>query len=729
MKEQKMKMKHSALLAIIATIVGLSLTTACSMPSASKPVSSSSSSGLVTLGLSVSKASARTISVDYAALRPAKYELFGAVSGGSVNSLGSWDSLAVVEGASSATIRLAPGTYDFSLDAYDGNGKLILEGTLDSQVISAAGTLNFTLYGIKTSGTGTVSVALSWPKSSAVASVTAKFGSSDAVVIPSSTWIASEASANGDGIARYSASYVNASASVGNQKLVFALLDANGKVLATIVELAQVRLNLSSTKSIDVLATELNGPPILPSAASISAGSAGSGASALIGWTAASSNTSSYELQYSTDGSSWTALASIAAGTLCYTDSSITDKESCYYRVRAINDFGATEYWQSDKYTAAYISPAEKKLPSATAAVGSAYGISTAVYGDYAIVGAPLDATNSSGLSNAGSAYIYERDSSGSWKLATKLYAPTPTATEYFGVSVAIAGNWAFVGTCNQTAFGKVYVYSRTSDGTWAYSATLTSGATGIDSFGFALAASGTNLIVGACAAAQEGAVYIFSLLNGTWIESVKLEAPSDAYYFGYHVLTISSDYAVVGATGTSLDGINSNGAAKVYVYKYSSGTWGSPVELNSLSATENSQFGSGGSISISGSRIAVGVPGASSAFVYTLDSSGNWTQSAALSKDSEFFGISVAIEGDSLVVGNPGCTIGDSNDVGAVHIFTYDSTNRWTEKDSLVPTNNLAYGTFGYSVSLTDSYLVVGAPSLADENARTQPAAYVFEL
>ena len=81
------------------------------------------------------------------------------------------------------------------------------------------------------------------------------------------------------------------------------------------------------------------------------------------------------------------------------------------------------------------------------------FGYSVAISGDYAIVGAAEEdedaaATPADSLSNAGSAYVFERTGTGvnPWTQAQKLVASDRSADDEFGTSVSISGDYAIVG-------------------------------------------------------------------------------------------------------------------------------------------------------------------------------------------------------------------------------------------------------------------------------------------
>ncbi|MFN4254124.1 MAG: MopE-related protein [Saprospiraceae bacterium] len=139
-----------------------------------------------------------------------------------------------------------------------------------------------------------------------------------------------------------------------------------------------------------------------------------------------------------------------------------------------------------------------KKLTASDAAVGDGLGTSAAMSGDRILLGAPNKAVY------AGAAYIFEKNAggAGNWGQVKKLVAADAATNDRFGASVALSGDYAYVAALRgNTDKGAVYVFYRDAGGSgnWGqigkYAAS--DGLAG-DQYGYALAASGTVLMVGA---------------------------------------------------------------------------------------------------------------------------------------------------------------------------------------------------------------------------------------
>ncbi|MBU6413629.1 MAG: FG-GAP repeat protein [Planctomycetes bacterium] len=128
------------------------------------------------------------------------------------------------------------------------------------------------------------------------------------------------------------------------------------------------------------------------------------------------------------------------------------------------------------------------------------FGISVSLSGDTALVAAYRDDVGANG--NQGSAYVFTRSGS-MWTLQAQLTATGGAAGDNFGVSVALAGDTALVGAYLDSVGansqqGSAYVFTR-SGTTWTQQAQLTaSGGAANDQFGFAVALSGDTALLGA---------------------------------------------------------------------------------------------------------------------------------------------------------------------------------------------------------------------------------------
>ena len=92
----------------------------------------------------------------------------------------------------------------------------------------------------------------------------------------------------------------------------------------------------------------------------------------------------------------------------------------------------------------------------------------------------------------------------------------------------------------------------------------------------------------------------------------------------------------------------------------------------------------------------------------------------------NDVLGVSIALDGDTMVVGAPGATVGGNNSQGAAYVFT-KSGAAWTQTAKLIAADGAAGDDFGSSVSISGNTLVVGANLATVGGNNSQGAAYVF--
>jgi hypothetical protein len=214
-------------------------------------------------------------------------------------------------------------------------------------------------------------------------------------------------------------------------------------------------------------------------------------------------------------------------------------------------------------------------LTASDGAADDGFGASVAISGTKVIVGAPED--DHSSAANPGSAYVFKRNSNGTWTQEQKLTYSSPASHDRFGESVAIDGTTAIVGApgrdeasdCStEGEFAAIYGFSSS---TWTLAATLqASDCTDGALFGSTVSVSGSMIIVGAREAdypsgpASSGAAYLFQRISGAWTEVNKLlPESSDAESEGYFgvVASLKGDEVIVGSIGGDVSTFDKAGA------------------------------------------------------------------------------------------------------------------------------------------------------------------------
>ena len=253
--------------------------------------------------------------------------------------------------------------------------------------------------------------------------------------------------------------------------------------------------------------------------------------------------------------------------------------------------------------------------------------------------------------------------------------------------------------------------------------------------FGYSVAISGGTVVVGANSADTDlGTAYVFTESGagwGTMTQTAKLTSSDSAAgdNFG-EAVAISGNTVVVGASGLTVNGVSGQGAA--YVFTEPASGWTNMTQTAKLIEPSNEGGGFGTSVAISGNTVVVGAPygnvaGATgAAYVFNKPASGwaDMTGTTMLTPSdgswNDGCGDSVSINGNAVVVGAPRHAAG----AGAAYLFVEPSSG-WasmTQTAELTASDGVAQDAFGTSVSISGNTVVAGA-----SYAQPTGAAYVF--
>ncbi|TGL83059.1 putative Ig domain-containing protein [Leptospira yasudae] len=393
------------------------------------------------------------------------------------------------------------------------------------------------------------------------------------------------------------------------------------------------------------------------------------------------------------------------------------------------------------------------------------FGCSVAISGDTIVVGARAEDSGNSAILHspfagltpagdddtvlsAGAAYVYRRTGS-TWALEAYLKAPNIDAGDQFGASVSISGDRIAVGavqergglgtilqapapgfsgaTDNDTAAtsGAVYIFERTGT-TWTWDAYIKAPnvETG-DTFGGRIQIRGDTLLVGAAnedsgnttilnslgpslttagdddSLPTSGAVYVFRKTGATWAFESYLKAPNadNGDQFGV-CLDLSEDgnIAVVGAYNedsaqttisnslganltTAGDDDSALASGAVYVFRRTGSTWAFEAYLKSPNIEANDSFGR--SVAISGDTIVVG----------------------AIGEDSS----QTAVLHSPAIVPAPGVDDDSASNAGAAYVFRKLSSG-WAFQSYLKAPNAEVSDAFGILVCIDGDLMAVAA-------------------
>jgi hypothetical protein len=353
--------------------------------------------------------------------------------------------------------------------------------------------------------------------------------------------------------------------------------------------------------------------------------------------------------------------------------------------------------------------------PPVTAAASDAddrFGSAVALFETRAVVGAP--ARFEAGTGPAGAAYAFA--DAGGWSEIQALVPDHGADRLRFGQDVAVEGDTAVVGASGMTTpvghhAGGVFTFTHAASGWVQPQRLVADDAVQGDQLGQSVAVSSDTLVAGAPfkslgGTGQQGAAYVFRRNAGTWSQEARL-VPSDAVggeLFG-HDVAISGDTAVVGAFNAT-GAFPAEGAA--YVFVRSGSSW---VLQQKLSAADPSfQAGFGVSVSIDGDTVVVGAHGDQMArgAAYVFRRSGTiWSQLIKLQAPDgtvqSYFGYGTALDGQTLAVGAPQAA------AGAVYVFT-EGAGGWAFQQKLVPKPPGANTFVGQSVALDGNRLLAGS-------------------
>ncbi|MEZ5125307.1 MAG: FG-GAP repeat protein [Thermoleophilia bacterium] len=375
--------------------------------------------------------------------------------------------------------------------------------------------------------------------------------------------------------------------------------------------------------------------------------------------------------------------------------------------------------------------------------VGDAFGYAVALDGDTALVGAPgVDSPD--GELNVGAAYVFVRSGS-SWLLQAALTAPDGKATHAFGISVALDGDTALVGAYGDDGVpgpyaadnrGSAYVFVRIASHWDLQRKLLAADGQANDFFGRSVALAGDTALVGATGAYSfRGAAYVFTRRDRNWSQQARLTAPGASTYsdFGTSV-ALSGDTALVGDWSDAVGGNFGQGSA--YVFVRAGGTWRSQAKLTDVDGASYDRFGE--SVALSGD---IAVVGSASDGVGDNDSQGSvcvyvrsdlrWTlQQKLTASDGAFgdkFGESVAVSGDSILIGAPSADVRGDSAQGAAYVFER-SGDEWLERQKHVTATRVVRY-FGTAVALSGEVGLIGAPATPARDEDSEELALICPL
>ena len=244
---------------------------------------------------------------------------------------------------------------------------------------------------------------------------------------------------------------------------------------------------------------------------------------------------------------------------------------------------------------------------------------------------------------------------------------------------------------------------------------------------GQVLAVSGDVAVVGAPyvygrPVNQSGAVYVYARGAAGWRLRQFITSP-DPVLYGYfgRVVAVDGDTFV---TAQYAEDAKQGLPGRVYVYRLHGSSFKLEAELKG-SGDETQFRGFGASVAVAGDTVVVGAsrariggePEAGAAYVFTR-SSGAWSQTQRLvapsPSDDTFFADAVALDGDDLIVGAPYEDTAAGVNAGSIYVYRRGAT-RWEAGSRIRPDDAHIGDAFGAPLALDDGTLLVTAWSKGD--------------
>ena len=241
------------------------------------------------------------------------------------------------------------------------------------------------------------------------------------------------------------------------------------------------------------------------------------------------------------------------------------------------------------------------------------------------------------------------------------------------------------------------------------------------DYFGYSVAVDGTTALVGAYKAdinlhEDAGAAYVYTKVGSGWQQQAKLiVTPAFSNDTLGGKVALKNRIAILGIRNRD-DAAEDAGAVVAFEYKESN--WSQQQILTATDAKKGDAFGQ--SIGLTEQFLVIGAPRSDSpledtgaVYVYSR-SQDSWQFQSKLTADDgmagDLFGISVAVDGNTILVG------ADLNDekaenAGAVYVFSFNGS-QWSQQAKLMASDGAKTDIFGVRVALHGDTALISARS-----------------
>lgn len=343
------------------------------------------------------------------------------------------------------------------------------------------------------------------------------------------------------------------------------------------------------------------------------------------------------------------------------------------------------------------------------------FGTSVAINDNFAIVGASRETIA------AGAAYVFKKEENGEWNFSQKIVPDDGFEMSEFGGSMKLAEDLMVIAAGRADVDGVIragalYVYDL-DNGSWVQSAKITASD---HSEGAVLGVNPTTMDIASntivAGAPGEfnwlGAVYVFEKDGNNWNET-KITPPNAVPFANFGIgVSISENTLIVGASEEN------NGAGCVYIFERGNGgSWDLVQRITASDPQNNAYFGN--SVSIDGNRLVVGAYAEGSvggniaaAYVFERNDDGQWSEiqkiPSPVSNENTFFAWMCKIQGDYMVISSPHVY---GEEPGKVFLYHRQQNGQWEEIQSIEPNQEVHQMFYGWSIDMNGGNIIVGAP------------------
>jgi hypothetical protein len=319
---------------------------------------------------------------------------------------------------------------------------------------------------------------------------------------------------------------------------------------------------------------------------------------------------------------------------------------------------------------------------------------------------------------SSGSLYYYSYNDS-NWSFKERIFPDDGQPNDFFGVP-HLSKKYLYVGAFGNR--GSVYVY-KYEDNEWTQTQKLVPDTLiYLSGFGISIQEYNDELFVGASSDSRfvdgSGSVYLYKKSNdGIWEKSQKIypDIMKEYAHFGYKIETNSKyNHLFISAPEDSNDaGLF---AGNVYVLNKSDSLWEVKQILTPDLGEAFPYFGS--SIKSKEDYLFIGAPGSGSTqsggsvYVYKINNS-RWEYLkkiiSPINVIRDYFGYSIFVEGDSILIGAPGAV---QNGVRTARAYLYIQNNDdFNLSYTFEPSDSIYHDGFGIGVSMNKREYLIGAP------------------